>query len=404
MASSDSCPCGAHVNPAYQAIEYAVDELLPDIIPDSLMRETYLPLILGLVQQLFDLSDLCTNPRIDRPREFTPFDWINPAVGAELAYRWLRYRLYEIVCICDNCPPIATCGGGECYSINNTAGVNTFPESGVWEYQQPNGTWYVTRSDSTCLGPYTGLDIIWHMDAGFDPDRGVCVGNFNGTGYTCWSQNTYSGTVVACTGGDQGGPQIIPWPPVPGDIAPLPGPSPCTTSDLCVVLDYVAEAVREIRFLAEVSAGPLFGVTAPYQFDLPGLNTPITGALVDALPRALAAIAPIQASQLISPTTTPVTSTVTVPLTGTAYVEITPTSIPDSHGYWGTAPTRVYHSRSRSPAPGYALVMGQTGILDYRLVNYDQGVEIAVPSTATELLIHAEPGVTLDITTYQRHV
>src|ERR1041385_3710889 len=103
MAGSDSCPCGAHVDPAYQAIEYAVDLLLPDIIPDTTGRATFLPLLLGYIQQLTDLGSLCANPRIDRPRDFSPFDWIDPAVGATLAGQWLKYRLYELVCICDDC-------------------------------------------------------------------------------------------------------------------------------------------------------------------------------------------------------------------------------------------------------------------------------------------------------------
>lgn len=404
MAGADSCPCGAHVDPAYQAIDYVLQTLLPDIIPDVPTRNTYLPLILSFVQQLFDLETLCSLPRPDRPRDFTPFDWINPAIGAALAYDWLRYRMYELVCVCDNCPPISACGGGVCYTIDNTNGVNTFPEDGVWELQQPSGTWYVTRSDNTCLGPYTGLDIIWHMDAGFDPSRGISVGNYNGTGYTSWSQNTYSGTVIACTGGDQADPQSVAWPVVPGDIAEFPGPDPCTSSDICVVLDYLAQTVREIRFLTEVAAGPLYGVTTPVEVALPGLDAPIVGTLVDAIPRALEALAPIQPSQLTNPITNTITASDVITLTDQAYVTITPTTIPQWHGSWGEAPTRVYHSKTSSPAPGYALVLGQSGVMTYHIINYDQGVEIPVPPTASELLVHLEPGVEIDVVTYQRHV
>jgi len=407
MPISEGCPCGAHVAPAYSAVSYVTQALIETLVDTITKRSKYGQCIGFVLGTVLDVNTICASERVQKPRDFTIADFVVWfPVGQALAMQWLYYLAYVQLCECDTCPPISDCGDGTCLTVGPG---NGYPRPGFEglqnQYYWPAGTdLYIARQDNTCLGLHNGTLITWNIDSDDDPNLGVEICEGNGTGCVSYHGSTVGQFVNLCIGSGTGPPPDPPWPDAPTGVADWYGPPACTTSDICTALEYVYTTTRQIQNLVQVIAGDTWGLTAPVDVTLPGINGPITGTLATALTRLITALAPTQPSQLVAPTTTPVTGTTTVDVTGTAYARIDLATVPASLGSRGEGANEVYYSNHRTPGPGWAVVHGIDGVLSHRELLYPSGTEFEIPSTATDLALWLSPGVAVTVTTYLRDV
>lgn len=403
------CPCGASVKAGYQNLEYMTEELLEAVIGSK--WGVAAGLFVAWVGQALNLEDLCSSTKAVAPTEMSPLWFVQPYLFLDQITLWLRNKAYEYFCDCDDCPPVTGCNTGVSLILPGDFGS---PREGFedihYEYRINSGTVYAQRSDGQCYGPYTGIVATRVISDGFDPNLGVTVESYPSGTASGWAGVTYGQGMTLWLGGNDPGQGVDPGPTIPDGTADWLQPEACITDTttitetICENLDWLKRAVRRIEFLTSVTAGPIYGVTADYTWTPPGVITPVVGTLSEWLPRALAALAPVTPSQLEVAATSPVTTTGTVTVTGAAYLTVELADVPAYHGHWGDEDTLIYHSRSRSPAPGYGVLLGQSGVLgEYRFV-YGAGTEIVIPPTATDLAIHLEPGVQITVTKYTRDV
>lgn len=405
MGDPNSCACGAHPTDPDGVVTFITDTLIDAVLGGVAGKLKYLGVVAPFVGNVVNVGLICSLPKPAQP-EWELSDFANPQTALNKAAQMLYSKIYELNCTCNDCPPVAGCGsGGEPIIVGPENGYRIFPEENEIRYWQTSGApiAYIERADATCYGPFDGVAITWHLNGVFDPSNGVSVCHEDGTHCQSWSQNSISGTVTIHLGGSNDKP-IEPIPEPPDGVDDWYGPAPCTDSDICVVLDDIAERVRRVEFLTTVIAGPLFGVTASYTGTFPGISTPIVGQLNDWLPRALAAVAPVQPSQLVSPDVTPITGSSLVELDGEAYAVLELTTVPDYLGYRGEGDSQVYHFNAPRFAAGWLLVIGQEGVLANYDIRYGAGLEFPIPSTATALALHLSAGVEVSLTTYGRAV
>lgn len=406
MPVDESCPCGAHIKSGYESVDYLTQALIDIVVDTATKRLKFGSLLASFLGITIAPYSICSSPRPARPDDFTLADFVVAfPLGQQKLNQWLAYQLYTAVCECDDCPPITSCDQGECYSV--TSGDGYLADNKVqMRYHIPTGAdLYIERSDGQCLGLKNGVWIYWNFSDDTLTDMtsvNVRDGNDNAPGDT-WDPDTIGSGVGICAGGEQQ-PPIIPWPNAPDGVADYPLPPACNPVDICTALEYVYTATKRIEFLASVIAGPVWGVTAPVEIDVPGADAPIAGTIAEVLGRALTALAPIQATQLISATTTPITQTSVIDVSDRAYVNIDVASVPASVGSRGSAGSEVYYSNHRTPGPGWVVCAGQEGVLWHRELLYPGGLEFQVPSTATDLAIHLEPGVAITLTSWLRDV
>lgn len=407
MPIDESCPCGAVIKAGYESVDYATQALIDIVIDTATKRAKFGQFLALVIGTALDNVSLCSLPRPAKPREFTLSDFVVWfPVGQALAMEWLFYLAYAEVCQCVECPPVTDCGDGMCFQVD---WENGYPRPGFEEFQKqynyPTGTEiWVARADGVCLGAKNGVLITWTTDSDFDPDLHVEVCEGNGTGCTTYSSNVIGHWLQLCIGEGDGPPPRPPWPDAPDGVADWYGPPVCSTSDICTALEYVYTTTRQIQSLVQVIAGDTWGLTAPVEVTLPGMNGPITGTLATALTRLIEALAPVQPSQLVSGASTPVTTTTAVDLSNKAYCRVDVHGVPNSMGSRGYGEPEIYYSNARSPGPGWAVVYGQQGVLRHFDLVYPAGVEFPVESTATDLALWLSPGVTVTVTTWEREV
>lgn len=407
MPIDESCPCGATVAPAYKSVEYLTQTLIETLIDSVSKRSKYGQFISFVLGTVIDSVSICNSPRPPKPRDFTLGDFVLWfPTGQALAQEWLYYTIYTTICECVACPPISDCGEGTCLTIGPG---NGYPRPGFEglqnQYYWPPGTdLYVARQDNTCLGLHNGVLVTWNIDPDYDPNLGIQVCEGNATGCVNYNGATVGQSIDLCIGSGTGPPPDPPWPDAPDGVADWYGPPVCSTSDICTALEYVYTTTRQIQNLVQVIAGDTWGLTAPVDVTLPGINGPITGTLTTALTRLITALAPVQPSQLVSPTTTPVTTTTTVDVTGKAYGRVDLATVPAWIGSRGSGGNEVYYSNHRTPGPGWVVCHGQDGALFHRELLYPSGTEFEVPSTATDLSLWLSPGVAVTVTTWTRAV
>lgn len=399
------CPCGAEVKPALSDAIELTESLIDSLIDDAPKWAKLAWLALPWIGQLFDLSSLCGGNKPPMP-VWDPSDIFHP-VDVRLKFGdMLGNLLYNYACDCLDCPPITDCDEGDnCIVVSSDNGYQSDPDSPDKRYHIPTGSeLWLSRSDGFCLGLSNGVWIYWYADG---PDQSVGHvnvrnGNDDGPGNTWWAPDIGDGVGI-CFGGEQQ-PDTEPAPTPPSGWPNYNFPGPCSNADQCATLDKIEDMVHRIEFLVGVIAGPEFGITAPVDIGLPGLSAPISGTLATALPRALTALGPIQSSQLTNPETTPLTESSYVDVSGVAYVLIEFTTVPDWHGYQGEDELTWYYSKGSRPAPGRYVVTGETGILAANQLVWGAGTEFVVPSTASGLFLHLEPGVEVAVTTWERTV
>lgn len=400
------CPCGATVAPAYSGVAIVTHEMLDVAIPDLGEKAAFLPLLLSFLQNTIDLTTLCSLPREPRPRDFTAFDWINPAIGAQLAWKWLRYKGYEFFCECSECPPIDDCGEGD-YSlvVDPEMAYYTSDVATISQFHIGDGAEiYVQRSDGVCYGLHNGVWVYFGYNHRDGEIVSICVRDGSDTppGH-CWVTVGGNPGVVLWFGNGQE-PVTDPWAKAPPEVEQYPGPPSCTNDDICATLSEVTRQVHEMRFLLDVVAGPLYGVTTGYEFDIPGLNTPIAGTLADTLPRVIRALAPMAPDQLENEDTTAIDVSSLVELSGQVWGKVTLTEVPDRLGSRDDGAQLTYWNTNVVPAPARVLIIGADGIMAELPVRYGDGIEFAISTMATHLAIGLQDGVTAELRTWERHV
>lgn len=398
------CPCGAHVRSTYEDVTELSDDLITTVISNSTWYKKYAWLFLVWLGQKIAPYLICSSPREDMP-EFELSDWVSQPVGAFKIGQALRTALYPLLCECDACPPVTDCGQNEnSLLITPEMGQANDPdEPRVKYFQIPTGDMYISHG-GTCLGLSNGITVQWYLEYAGPGQYGVNIRNGSDTAPgTSFTGLSLAVTEVTIYWGAAPGPEDKPIPAPPPTIQEYPGPPDCSPADICTALDYVYRTVNEIKFLVQVVAGPLYGATASYLFNLPGVN-PIQGALVDALPRVFEALAPVQPSQLVSPEVTPITESSLVELDGAAYAVVELTAVPAPMGYRGVDETQVYWTTAGKAGPGYLVIVGQDGILDFRDLRFGAGLELVIPATATAIAFNLAPGVEVSLTTWGRQV
>lgn len=399
-----SCPCGAHVRPDLDDAFSVTEDVLSTLIASAEKLAKFWWLLIPWVGALIGLKIVCAFPKVEMP-EFEWSDLLNYELAKSKVYQAIANKMYDYGCECDICPPISGCGQGDaCISIGPGQGYTPDPdEPKIRTFKIPSGELWVQRSNGACLGLYNGVTVDWFLEYAGPGLYGVTVCNGSGSGCTSFTGNSSITQLTACASGAQA-PDVTPWPPPPDGWPDYPGPPSCTNDDICATLARVDERLQRMEFLTQVIAGPIFGVTAPMTFSLPGLNTPITGLLADALPRAIAALAPVSEDQLENPQTVSIDASGVLELDGESYCSIELVTVAPYLGTRGQGDTLLYYSTQPNPGPGWFVVLGQEGVIQYGELVYGQGNEFTLPPTATAIAIHLNAGVEIEVTTWERHV
>jgi hypothetical protein len=404
MPDAMSCPCGAEPTDPDGFVAYLTDTLLDLIFTGVLSKLKYLGVLAGWIGSPIDVASICASPKVRQPT-WTLEDFAFPNRVWVKAGQMLYARLYELNCTCLTCPPATTCNTGTCVVVTPDDG---YPRPGFEEehrqYHVDVGSEiWVARGDGVCIGLLNGVLITWTGIVGSDPPTAVQVCEGGGTNCSAYVTTAVGNGLTLCYQ-TVDAPPDEPIPEAPDEVEDWYGPAPCSNADICATLAHVSEMVRRVEFLTTVIAGPLYGITAPIDVTMPGLSAPLSGTLSEVLGRALTGLAPIQQTQLSSPATTVINVSSVIDVEGAAYAHIEPTVIPTTMGYRGGGDTQIYYATGVAFALGWVVIMGEDGVLGHQNLVYPSGLEMVLPSTATALAIHLEPGVEVDVTTWQRTV
>jgi hypothetical protein len=407
----DPCPCGSGIKSGQAEIAYITQDILDTIA--SYGGANIVAMLDPLYGRAINLTALCTSP----PPQPLPaqLDWWDDPVGFldTILAQVLKISWNEW-CECLTCPPISGCTGANSFTVGtgdaycDPAAVPPptdpcFPCQ-RYEYLLNNTTtYYAQRSDGTCYGPFTGLDIQWTCPD-FDPPHGrVKVQNANGSGAVLWDRATYGDQVQVFVGSGSGAAPTWIFDDG-GHTADAPPAAPsCDDTTICTAVDYIRDRVtvldRQVSFLMQA----LNITNASGTLQLPGDPAPITGPLSQILVPAVQTLLPIEPAQLVDPDTTIFPATGTLDVTGRDFLSIVFDTVPDYFGYRGTT-APIYYSNARSPGPGWVLLVGDYGVLEYHPLVYPAGLQLPIPPLATDLLLELTPGVQVSVTTYHRNV
>lgn len=407
------CPCGTGIKTGISDDVVYITESTLEAAAGSFPFTKLVALLDPLYGKAINLHDLCSTPPPAPPT--ATIDWyLDPLSYLEEIYQAVLRITWNQWCECTPCPPIAGCTGSNVFSI--TVGDAYCPTSEQvpstdpcypcqeWQYLIDGAaTFYAQRSDGTCYGPFTGFAANWSCPS-FDPPNGrVLIGNRLGARTNTWDRLTYGDTITLYMGDGSGGGPAWDWDNGGVAVADVPTPPACDPTTVCTAVSYLYDAVRRIEISQAQQDYFLRGTGGIGTFPLPGTVSEANGTLLDVLRQAFTAIAPIQASQLTSPTTTPVTASGPLSVVGKQFVEILFTAVPNYLGIRGTD-AQVYYSNARQPGPGWVLVESAYGIIEYHELIFPIGLQFELPPLATGLVFQLSPGVEISVTTFERTV
>lgn len=400
------CPCGAHVTDPNAAVTYVTDTIIDAVLAGVTGAVKWLGVLAPFSGSLLDVATICASPKARQPT-WSLADVANLPVAGIKAGEMLRAKVYELLCTCDDCPPVTNCAsGGTIVEVGPGDGYLPDPaQPAVLEYFIPTGTAiYAERiADSYCIGFFSGVDIVWHVGGVFDPANGTTIQNAAGGGAFSWSQNILPGNYRLYIGGTPQ-PPSEPVPEPPTGLDDWYGPPACTNDDICASLGVTEERIRRIEYLTDYLVGLAIGTQSPVSVTLPGLNAPITGGWPAVAGAIVTALAPIQPAQLVNPTTVPITTSTTITVTGKAFLRADLTTVPAWVGYRGSGDTEIYWNNSRTPGPGWLVMLGIDGVIGHEALRYPGGTELVIPSTCSAVAIQLSPGVEVSLTTFDREI
>lgn len=404
------CPCGVQTKPGLQDVQYITAGLI-DLIATASGITAVLQALDPVFGRAIDIRDLCAHLP-PPPPTLTALDFVDPVQAVDDLMLLVRSCAWNEWCQCVPCPPISSCTGGNSWAVtsadaicpptNQVAPPDPCAPCQEWDYLLNDGaTYYCQRSDGACFGPFTGLDIVWSCPS-FDPPNGrVCVGNATGPKATCWDRATFGDQAIIYVGdGAAAAPTYIAT--ADCTIAPAPTPDACDPTTICTAVDYLRQQVTVLtRLVNDVMDGANV-LTTPSTINLPD-GTALTGPISQILQPALQYLLPLLPAQLTSPVVTPVSSSTTLDVTGEDYAFLQFTAVPPWIGSRGTV-APVYWSLRDAPGPGWVIVYGPEGVLDYRNLDEPNGTLLSLPKVATHLAIELATGVEITVTTYRRSV
>lgn len=399
------CPCGYELKPGMVDVA-VIDHVIIDAMIATYPAAKLAVMLDPLLGRYLDATTLCQqeppDPITPTVEWYTqPWNHLDDILNNLIASNWNLY------CQCQPCPPIAGCTGGNSFIISNTSGSSIDPFYDSWRYVIPGAAqFYVQRMDTlACFGPFTGLEINWCLALGPCGGTSANARNYNGTGVvTLFTADTVNPQLRIFMGDGNGGIAGPPFPTLPITIDDPPVAEICDPTTICTAIQPIADQVEVIRRILTDIAGGVQGVAGDYSFTIPGITGTIAGTLNETLTKAFVALAPLAPSQLANPVMDAIDTSSLVDVADRAYVLIQPIEIPDRMGYRGEGDSAIYYSRANSPGPGWVVVFGQDGVIAEYTIRYPTGIEFALPPTASSMAIHLEPGVEVEVTTWQRAV
>jgi len=407
---ANPCPCGSEIKPGQAQIAYVTQAILDGAASTAAIN--IYTLIDPLYGRAFDLSLLCALPPPRPPESIAewfenPIDFLDSILEAILRINWNGW------CQCSACPPVTGCGTGAAIFISQGDGY--CPVSAQIDPPDPcapcqvyyyvlddSATYYVERSDGFCYGPFTGLEVRWPCTT-FAPPGYVTIANGDGSAPQNWLTSLYGTSLTAWTGGAGGGAPLWVWQADGTTVDDPPEAPTCDDTTVCTAIEYVRDRVQVLERLMSSVFQNLEITNAPSTITLPGAGGALTGPLSEILAPAIQTLLPILPAQLADPDPISVTTSGSVDVEGRAFVSITLDTIPGSMGFRGVdAP--IYYSSARGPGPGWVLLVGPEGVIEYHPLVYPQGLQMAIPPLATELLIDIMPGVEITVTTFARNL
>lgn len=405
---ADPCPCGSEIKPGQAELAYITQAII-----DNVKGTAGIPIV-ALLDPLYgraiDLRQLCLEPPPRPPTSIAawfenPIDFLDSILQAILSITW------NLWCQCSDCPPVTGCGTGTPIFVDQSDAYcpvsAQVPEPDpcapcqVYYYVlDDSATYYAERSDGHCYGPFTGVEIRWPCDS-FAPPGYVTVANGDGSGAINWLTSAYGTSVTLWTGGSGGGAPGWVWEDDGTTVEDPPEPPTCDPTTICTAVDYIYQAVNAIRLTLDPGEQNIGRIGSVQSFHLPGVPDPITGNISQQLMQIAEYLAPMRPSQLINPSTAPVSGSTTIDVTDQAFVTIEMVTVPAHFGSRGTN-AEMYFGNWRSPAPGWVLLQGAYGVISYQPLFFPNGLQILIPPMGTELAIELQPGVEVSVTTYQR--
>lgn len=406
---SHGCPCGSEIAPGGSPYEWITRELLEIIGDWPVVGGVLEPFLSFLYDTQMDILALCSVPPPTMP-DFTLTDFLDPLVLQPKLFQAYAARLWQERCVCSDCPPVTGCGeGGSCYTLDHSDGYQR-PDPAQTQYEIPLGVdVYVGVPGGTCYGLWNGVIIDWTSDVPGNWSTGVwTIANGNDTGAVTHRWDAVGDSLLVCVGGPIQPPTVPPI-EIPPDLPDGPEPDPCDDTTICTAIDFlnqtaVSQTITQNQLVDWVKTilGLVTSVALGYTFDLPGV-APIEGSLAVALPRALAALAPMTPEQLVSISTTEVDGEGDLDLTDIVAVEIHP--VFDGRKFGGyDANTPAFFTSFRSPGPGWLVFMSAYGVVQRVSISEQLGQMLPVPPLATTIRYTLNAGVTLNVTLHGRIV
>lgn len=407
---ADPCPCGSEIKPGQAEIAYITQTILDGA--SSVAPVNIITLMDPLYGRAVNLTALCASPPPRPPTSIAgwyenPIEFLDAILASVLSISW------NLWCQCSTCPPVTTCGTGGAISLAPTDGYcpvsaqvpppDPCAPCQVYYYVLDDGaTYYAERSDGHCYGPFTGVEVRWPC-ATFAPPGFVTVANADSTGAITWLTSVYGSTLTLWTGGAGGAAPSWVWENGVATVDPPPDAPACDDTTICTAVEYVRDRVQVLERLMAYMYESLQITNASSTITLPGGGGALSGPLSEILAPAIQTLLPVLPAQLVDADPTVVTVSGPVDVTGRDFVAITLDVVPPYMGYRGVeAP--IYYSNARGPGPGWVLLVGPDGVIEYHPLVYPQGIQMAVPPLATTLLIDLLPGVEITVTTYARNV
>lgn len=428
LMPANGCPCGSQLKAGLAWVGFIDDEFINAIAP-AIDITQWAPLLGALIGQPVTWGETCQLPP---PAPPTPsIEWITDPFAALSALLQLIHSVgWNTMCECLDCPPIVDCTGAGHWAVDWDSGQETDPVNGIWEYfLQGPADYYFRVYSGTCYHSGNGLHVIWHRDAGFDPNLGVAVRTIDEVPIVSWNADIHPSSIEVYANGSSGPPTYT-WPDPPVLVDPVDASPACTETAICDTLGWVAQHVQEIQYVAVDTALRLadqtiglvsiydtlqtvrtavldtLGVispTIPYSLTLPGLAGPVGGNLADLVVAGIKLVLPATPAQLAYVDQTSVTDYGSIDVGDMYAILLELTTVPAWIGQHDLA-APVYYTSARAPGPGWATMSGPNGVVERKAIVEATGQYWMLPSLADTFTYDLQPGVTLSVTRYRRDI
>ncbi len=405
MALPDMCRCGSRVKPGQPLMVYLTEELMKGLLGATDWLK-WKPIITLLELLPIGAEELCASGPPEPP-VWGINDFLSPTAAAIKLTQTIRGLQWKTLCECQDCPPTVGCvGDNPSFTLNHSAGYWVAGPD-YFECKQI-GNFSVYMAKWGCLANLGSYRLRWYLSTGpGDPGSAQFDEWLVGGATYTQSIEAFGEEFTIYANGAYGQTYLEP-PPIPGGVIDVPGIPTCDPTTICAALSVVYDKLDRVerhtnilRELVNTVLTTAAGSGGTYEFDLPGLSAPISGQLVDALPRALAALRLPPWADLTVPDVVELPASGDVAVAGYRLVSIELSGVPAYIGSRGDN-AEVYYSNHRAPGPGWVQVVSADGVHRQFELVYPEGLVIGLEAPDQSLRFELHSGVAVTVRRYKQ--